>query len=317
LLRDLQESLMALFNFRREATRPALPPAPLALEALLDGFSIEVMPRTAEKVESFRDLLPAHTRVYIAHIEGTPIDDMVATARRLASEGYTPMPHFPARIIKSRAQLADWIARYRAEAGVDHALLLGGGVTTPAGEFDNSMQMIESGLFDGFRRLHVAGHPEGNKDIDPDGSDRMVMQALRWKQAFSERTDAAMAITTQFCFESAPVIAWADRLAAEGIKLPIHIGVAGPAKLQTLIKFAIACGVGPSLRVLQRRAMDVSKLLLPYEPTDFLSDLAAHKARHPDFGIERVHFFPLGGIKTNAAWTAEHGGASGIPAAQA
>ena len=305
---------MALFNFRRD---PAPATAPATLEALLDGFSIEVMPRTAEKVESFRDLLPQRTRVYIAHIEGTPIDDMVATAKRIAAEGFTVMPHFPARIIKDRATLADWIARYKGEAGVTQALLLGGGVGTPAGDFHSSMQLIETGLFDGFARLHVAGHPEGNKDIDPDGSDRAVMEALRWKQAFAARTDAQMAIATQFCFEAAPVIAWADRLAAEGIALPIHIGVAGPAKLQTLIKFAIACGVGPSLRVLQKRAMDVTKLLLPYEPTEFLTALAAHKARHPAFGIERVHFFPLGGIRTNAAWVTENGGASGVPASHA
>ena len=96
-----------------------------------------------------------------------------------------------------------------------------------------------------------------------------------------------------------------------------HIGVAGPAKLQTLIKFAIACGVGPSLRVLQKRAMDVTKLLLPYAPTDFVADLAAHKARHPEFGIEAVHFFPLGGIKSNATWAIDHGGASAVPAANA
>jgi methylenetetrahydrofolate reductase (NADPH) len=110
------------------------------------------------------------------------------------------------------------------------------------------------------------------------------------------------------------VIAWADRLAAEGIRLPIHIGVAGPAKLQTLIKFAISCGVGPSLRVLQKRAMDVTKLLLPYEPDEFLTALAAHKARVPGFGIESVHFFPLGGIKTNAQWVTDHGGRAGQPA---
>jgi methylenetetrahydrofolate reductase (NADPH) len=315
MLRGLQESVMALFSFRREAPQKA--PAGAPLEALLDGYSIEVMPRTAEKVESFRDLLPEGTRVYVAHIDGTPIEDMVATAKRIAGEGYVVMPHFPARIIRDRAMLADWIARYQGEAGVKQALLLGGGVPTPAGDFDNSMQMMETGLFDGFERLHVAGHPEGNKDIDPDGSDRMVMEALRWKQAFSERTDAKMAIATQFCFDAGPVIAWADRLAAEGIALPIHIGVAGPAKLQTLIKFAIACGVGPSLRVLQKRAMDVTKLLLPYEPTEFLTDLAAHKARTPGFGIERVHFFPLGGIKTNAAWVTENGGASGVPASHA
>lgn len=306
---------MALFSFRREAPAPEAPQSG-AVEALLRGFSIEVMPRTAEKVESFRDILPAGTRVYIAHIEGTPIEEMVATARRLHAEGFPVMPHFPARIIADRATLADWIARYRGEADVRQALLLAGGVKTPVGDFHSSMQLIETGLFDGFDRLHVAGHPEGNKDIDPDGSDRMVMEALRWKQAFSARTDAKMALATQFCFEADPVIAWADRLAAEGIALPIHIGVAGPAKLQTLIKFAIACGVGPSLRVLQKRAMDVTKLLLPYEPDEFLNGIAAHKARHPEFGIEAVHFFPLGGIKTNAAWVIEHGGASGRPAAQ-
>ncbi|EEW26039.1 methylenetetrahydrofolate reductase [Rhodobacter ferrooxidans] len=302
---------MALFNFR-SSTPTASPSA--EVEGFLQGYSIEVMPRTAEKVEDFRALLPKGTRVYVAHIDGTPIADMVATAKRLHREGFPVMPHFPARIIKDRATLADWVARYQGEADVKQALLLGGGVNTPAGEFDASMQLVETGLFDGFERLHFAGHPEGNRDIDADGSDRMVMQALRWKQAFADRTDAQVAIATQFCFEAAPVIAWADRLAAEGIRLPIHIGIAGPAKLQTLIKFAISCGVGASLRVLQRRAMDVSKLLSPYEPDEMITALTAHKARHPGFGIESVHFFPLGGIKTNAAWAIEHGGAATAPA---
>ena len=302
---------MALFNFRRDITPAAVP---VSVEAFLKGYSIEVMPRTAEKVEDFRALLPRGTRVYIAHIEGTPIEDMVATAKRIAGEGFDVMPHFPARIIHDKATLADWIARYKGEAGVKQGLLLGGGVNTPAGDFDNSMQLIETGLFDGFDRLHVAGHPEGNKDIDKNGGDRIVLQALKWKNDFANRSDAKMAIATQFCFEAAPVIAWADRLAAEGITLPIHIGVAGPAKLQTLIKFAISCGVGASLRVLQKRAMDVTKLLLPYEPTEFVTELAAHKAANPNFGIEQVHFFPLGGIKTNAAWVTENGGAAGVPA---
>ena len=301
---------MALSFFRKES-KPAANTD--ANEAFLKGYSIEVMPRTAEKVEDFRALLPKGTRVYIAHIEGTPIEDMVATAKRIAREGFDVMPHFPARIIHDRAHLMDWVARYR-DVGVRQGLLLGGGVSTPAGDFDNSMQLIETGAFDGFDRLHVAGHPEGNKDIDRDGGDRIVLQALKWKQDFANRSDAAMAITTQFCFEAGPVIAWANRLAAEGISLPIHIGVAGPAKLQTLIKFAISCGVGASLRVLQKRAMDVTKLLLPYAPTEFDAELGQHKAAHPGFGIEQVHFFPLGGIKTNATWVTENGGAAGVPA---
>ena len=288
------------------------------LAAFLDGFSIEVMPRTAAKIEDFRAILPAGTRVYVAHLEGTPIEDMIATAKRIAGEGFPVMPHFPARGIKSKAELADWIARYQGEAGIDQALLLGGGYDAPVGDFADSMQMIETGLFDGFKRLHVAGHPEGNKDIDPDGSDHSVMQALRWKQRFAEATDAEMAIATQFCFEAEPVIEWANRLTAEGIRMPIHIGVAGPAKLQTMIKFAMACGVGPSLRVLQRRAADVAKLLLPFTPEEILTDLAAHKAANPDFNIEQVHFFPLGGINKTAEFCDEFGRpAGGAVAAQA
>ncbi|MEO0655747.1 MAG: methylenetetrahydrofolate reductase, partial [Pseudomonadota bacterium] len=304
---------MALLQFKRKTTEETVAQD---LDAFLKGYSIEVMPRTAAKVENFRELLPEGTRVYIAHIEGTPIDEMVETAARLARDGYQVMPHFPARIIADAATLTDWVARYQGEAGVDQALLLAGGVKEPVGAFHSSMQLLETGAFDkaGFKRLHVAGHPEGNRDIDPDGGDAAVMDALRWKQAFSERTDAEMALVTQFAFDADPIIAWADRLRAEGITLPVHIGIAGPAKLQTLIKFAIACGVGPSLKVLQKRAMDVTKLMLPYTPMDVLGALAAHKAAHPDFGIESVHFFPLGGIKTNATWAIENGGPNTRPA---
>ncbi len=308
---------MALLGRKPKITTQG--PGNPALEAFLNGFSIEVMPRTAEKIDDFRELLPQGTRVYIAHIEGTPITDMVATAKRIAGEGFAVMPHFPARIIADKATLADWIARYQGEAGVDQALLLAGGVSKPHGDYHSSMQLLETGLFDaaGFRRLHVAGHPEGNRDIDPDGSRRNVDAALSWKQAYAQRSDAKMALATQFCFEAGPVIQWADGLAAQGVDIPVHIGVAGPAKLQTMIKFSIACGVGASLRVLQRRARDVTKLLMPFAPTEFLSDLAAHKAAHPDFNIAAVHFFPLGGIKTNATWAMENGGSSAIPANRA
>ncbi|MGR3713717.1 MAG: methylenetetrahydrofolate reductase [Shimia sp.] len=305
---------MALLNFKRKSdeTTTSTP----EMQAFLEGYSIEVMPRTAAKVESFGALLPAGTRVYIAHIDGTPIEDMVATAKRLADEGYNVMPHFPARIIKDDATLENWIAMYQGEAGVKQALMLAGGLAEPHGDFSDSMQLLDTGLFDkaGFERLHVAGHPEGNKDIDPTGGTANVDAALQWKQDFSQRSDAKMALATQFAFEAGPIIDWANGVKSAGVDIPIHIGIAGPAKLQTLIKFAIACGVGPSLKVLQKRAMDVSKLLLPYEPTDVLTELAAHKAANPDFNIESVHFFPLGGIKTNANWAIQNGGASAQPA---
>jgi len=282
-------------------SRPAAP-----LSAVLDGFSIEVMPRTAAKVESFAELFPAKTRIYIAHIEGTPIDDMVATATRIAREGFPVMPHIPARLLPDEATFRDWLTRYRDEAGVDQALVLAGGLSKPAGAYENSMQLLESGVFDalGYKRLHVAGHPEGNRDIDPDGSTRMVDEAVQWKQAFSERTDAEMALVTQFVFEAQPVIDWAEGLKQAGVSLPIHFGVAGPAKLQTMLKFAVSCGVGPSLRVLKRRAKDITKLLKPHEPTAVLKDMADHMEEFPDSLVSRVHVFPFGGIRTAAEYVA-------------
>ena len=305
---------MALLNFKKRDPGADQPVSP-EMEAFLKGYSIEVMPRTATKVEDFRALLPAGTRVYIAHIDGTPIEDMIATAKRIAEEGFDVMPHFPARIIKDEATLADWISRYQGEAGVKQALLLAGGVAEPKGDFHSSMQLLETGLFDkaGFTHLNVAGHPEPNLDIDPKGGRANTYAALDWKQEFSKRTDAEMALATQFCFEAQPVIDWVNELSARGMNLPVHIGIAGPAKLQTMIKFAIACGVGPSLKVLQKRAKDVTKLLLPHEPGEVLADLAAHKAANPDFNITKVHFFPLGGIKTNATWAINNGGASAQP----
>ena len=305
---------MSILNFSSNNVSEINP----ALEAFLKNFSIEVMPRTASKIENFKELLPQNTRVYVAHIEGTPINEMIDTAKRLTDEGYNVMPHFPARIIESKEVLVNWIDRYKNEAGVKDALLLAGGVNQPYGEFHSSMDLLDTGEFDkaGFKNLHVAGHPEGNMDIDTDGKTKNVDSAISWKQEFSQKTDANMAITTQFCFESGPVIEWADRMASMGIDVPIHIGVAGPAKLQTMIKFSMACGVGASLRVLKRRAKDVTKLLLPFKPDQFLTELAEYKALNPNFLITNVHFFPLGGIKTNAKWTIENGGISATPALQ-
>ena len=271
------------------------------ISKLVKNFSIEVMPRTLGKLENIENLWPKNTRVYIAHLEGTTIEDMLVTAKRIKSASFIPMPHFPARIIKDNKVLEDWINRY-SEIGVNEALLLAGGVDRPLGNLSNSMELLSTGLFEkyGFERLHVAGHPEGNKDIDPNGSDINVMSALKWKQDYSKDTKAKISIATQFLFESKPVIDWANKILSNGITLPINVGIAGPAKLQTMIKFAIACGVGPSLRVLERRAKDITKLLFPFEPTNILTELADYKESNPNTNIEGVHFFPLGGIEKSS-----------------
>ena len=273
----------------------------------ISGYSIEVVPNSAAKIESFKEILPINTRVYIAHLETENIATMVATAKRINEEGFTVMPHIPARIIQNQTMLNDWISMYQNEAGVKEALLLAGGSTKPVGDYDSSMQLIESGLFDkaGFKRLHIAGHPEGSKDIDPDGGMKNVSEALSWKQEFSNRTDADMAIATQFCFDADVVNKWAKIIQEDGIDIPIHIGIAGPAKLQTLLKFSVECGIGASMKILTKRAKDLTKLLLPYKPTQMLTDLSEYKSKDPTLNIEQVHFFPIGGIKQTTDWLEE------------
>ncbi len=276
--------------------------------SLLHPYSIEVTPRTAAKIDDFSALLPIGTRVYIAHIAGTSISDMVATAKRLREDGFAVMPHFPARSIPDVPTLESWISLYRNEADVTEALLLGGGETRPVGTVESSIQLLESGLFDRYRfkRLHVAGHPEGSRDIDPDGTTRNVDSALKWKTDFSGLTDAHMAIVTQFGFDPTVITTWAERVAEAGITLPIHVGIAGPAKLQTLIKFALSCGVGPSLKVLQKRALDVTRLMLPYEPGDMVGALTDYVRDNPQTLISQFHLFPLGGIEPAARWVGDN-----------
>ena len=263
-------------------------PRPASLAAFLDGFSIEVMPRTAAKVADFRAILPAGTRVYVAHIDGTDVADMVATVppphrRRLRGDAARPRP----RHREPRRARPTGSASMPTPAAHE-ALAIAGGIDRAARPLPDTMAMLETGLFDarGFTRLHVAGHPEGNRDIDPDGGEDVVMAALRAKADFAarhrRRDGDRHPVRLRGRARSSP---GPTGCAPNGIDLPVHIGVAGPAKLQTMIKFAMACGVGPSLRVLQRRASDLTNLILPFEPTEILAALAAAQGRAP--GLRR------------------------------
>ena len=109
-------------------------------------------------------------------------------------------------------------------------------------------------LTHGIRKIALAGHPEGS----PDMSDEAIRSALKWKNEFSNKTDAEMYLVTQFAFESEPVIAWDQMLQKEGNRLPIHIGIPGLATLKTLLMHAKACGIGASMKFLTRQARNVT-----------------------------------------------------------
>jgi methylenetetrahydrofolate reductase (NADPH) len=239
--------------------------------------------------------------VAVTFLPGSDFADTIATAKRLQDEGFQPMPHFAARSIPSRQALEDYLKALADVTDLHHVVALAGAVDRPLGPFDSSMALLETGLFDayGVKTIGVAGHPEGSPDIAP----AVLQQALAWKNAFAERSDAAFYIATQFCFEAAPIIAWDKAMRAEGNRLPIHLGVPGLATLKTLINHAKACGVGPSMRFLTRQARNVARLMTVSTPDRLLLDLARYKALDPDCGIARVHMYPLGGLRRSADWT--------------
>lgn len=266
----------------------------------MTGFSAETTPGAALKIQDYRDHLAEGSKVAVTFLPGSDYRDTVATAKRLRQEGMEPAPHIAARSLRSKAELEDYLARLTGEAGVTQAVVLAGAVDRPVGPFGDSMQLLETGLFDahGIRTIGVAGHPEGSPDIRADA----IKAALQWKNAFAERTGAEMYIATQFVFEAQPIIDWDRVIQAEGNRLPIHIGVPGLATLKTLINHARACGIGPSMRFLTRQAKNVTKLMTVNAPDQLVSDLARYWAEDPRCGIEKVHIYPLGGLRRSAAW---------------
>lgn len=279
-------------------------PADQTKQQILDlvrDFTVETTPGSAAKIADYRDYLRPGTRVAVTFLPGSDFADTVATAKRLQEEGFQPMPHLAARSIPSRQALEDYLKALADVTELRHVVALGGAVDRPLGPFDSSMAMLETGLFDKYRveTIGFAGHPEGSPDIAP----AALKEALAWKNAFAERSDASCYIATQFCFEAAPIIAWDKAIRAEGNRLPIHIGVPGLATIRTLINHAKACGVGPSMRFLTRQARNVAKLMTVSTPDRLLLELAQYKALDPDCGIARVHVYPLGGLKKSAAWT--------------
>ena len=267
----------------------------------MTGFTAETTPGSAAKIPDYREHLRPGTVVYITFLPGSDFDDTIAVAKRLEGEGFLPVPHFAARSIPNAAFLEDKLARLTGEVGLAQVLVIGGSVDKPAGDFSDSMQLLETGLFDkhGIRKFGVAGHPEGSPDI----SDEAIAEALRWKNDFAERSSAELYLVTQFCFEAGPVIAWDRRIRAAGNRLPIHVGVPGLATIKTLLGHAKACGIGPSMKFLTRQARNLTKLMTVSAPDRLVTDLAAYQASDPGCGITGVHMYPLGGLRRSAKWS--------------
>ena len=86
----------------------------------------------------------------------------------------------------------------------------------------------------------MAGHPEGH----PYPDEAAAFNGLQAWRDWARETKVRVDIVTQFCFESAPILKFLAEVNARGIKLPMTIGLAGPATPARLTKFALRCGIG-------------------------------------------------------------------------
>jgi methylenetetrahydrofolate reductase (NADPH) len=272
------------------------------VQDLLTGFSIETTVRESQRVERFADHVPAGTCLYIAHVPGTEPNDTVALASRVRAEGLEPVPHVVARRIASLTALDGFLGRLVGEAGVRQVLVVAGDIAAPEGELESALQILDSGLLEkhGIRKLGVAGHPEGHRDV----SAPVLQDALKRKNEYARRTGAEVYIATQFTFAAEPVAAWEAANGPDVNQLPFMVGVPGLATIKTLLKYALECGVGPSVHAVSRHAANLTKLVTVAAPDEMLVGLARYKEANPQTRLAGVHFFPFGGMKRTADWVA-------------
>ena len=279
------------------------PPSDLAAErdrirALVAGCSLETSTRTPSDIDAYRDQIGAGTDVYVNHFPGETYHQVIAVAARLRRAGFKPVPHVGARNFVGFTQARDCIERLAGEAGVRQVLVIAGDLGHAMGPYASSLALLETGLFQrhGIRRIGVAGYPEAHGRI---GSAE-IWNALAAKQALVRQAGLEMHIVTQFCFEAVAIRTWIGAVRARGIDLPIRIGLAGPASLRTLLKFALRCGVGASVRALGSDAASIAHLLTQSGPEAVVRALAA--APESQAEIAGLHLFPFGGVAQTSAW---------------
>ena len=94
-------------------------------------------------------------------------------------------------------------------------------------------------------------------------------------------------------------------LEGRSIKLPVTIGLAGPATPATLTKFALRCGIGNSMRALRGQIGRFGRLLVDSGPDEVMHGLVA--APQPATStIAGFHIFPFGGLRKARNWLRDY-----------
>jgi methylenetetrahydrofolate reductase (NADPH) len=271
-----------------------------ALTDLLRGYSAEVTPGDRKSIIAAKAVLQAGSEVFIASLPTDSSERQLIAAVELRRAGLTPIPHIAARNIANVSELDNILGKLADHAGVDSALILAGDRDQPAGKLHSSLQVIESGLLSkhGIRRVLISAYPEGHPRIPPE----VLASARAAKLVAAQSMNLDVTLVSQFCFDSVPIIAFAAQLRAEGVTVPLRIGVAGPASRTSLLKYALICGVGASVRALKERQGTARNMFAGETPKVLLTEVALAQASEPALGISGVHFFTFASLAATAQW---------------
>jgi methylenetetrahydrofolate reductase (NADH) len=266
----------------------------------IGSASIEVTPHDKEVLSALAGRVPKGTAVYVTHTPNTTIADVVDVACAAEGRGFRAYPHIVARRLENEASLLAALDRLK-DAGITRAMLVAGDLSTPAGVFASTLEILDSGVLvsAGIDTIGVAGHPEGHKRI---GS-TLLWKALQHKQDYAELTGARVHIVSQFGFDPGALVEWERQLTEHGIRLPVHVGIAGPASLKTLIRFAMLCGIGASLNALMRNLSAISSAKhLVTSADEMLPQIVRAREGALARRIVEPHFFSFGGVMQTVQW---------------
>lgn len=270
-----------------------------AIAALARGASIESSTRDLSEIDEYAALVAPGTDVYVAWLPRMPYHHVASAARRLREVGMNPVPHIAPRQLASPEAATDFLRRLRDGAGATRALLVAGDCEQ-VGPYASSGAFLATGLLEahGIRSIGVAGYPEGHPRLDADALDA----ALDRKIEEAGRRGIELYAVTQFCFDGDAVLAWLARLRARGVVLPVRVGIAGPARIRTLLAYAARCGIGNSIRAVRAHAISLPHLLAEHRSDEVLRRIAGGGA---GLGVAGVHCFPFGGFAHAARWLRE------------
>ena len=268
-----------------------------AIAALAQHASVETTWRDIGRLKACQPHLARGALAYVSFIPGQTWRETISACVAVRAAGFEPVPHIPARELASAEALDNLMAQLAARVGVRRVLLVGGDRGVPAGPFAQSLDVMRSGMLarNGIRHVAVAAHPEGHPRI----AEAELRRAEDQKIAYAEQQGIELTFVTQFCFEAEPFLAWARELRTRGVNARIVAGLAGPASLATLIKYALRCGVGPSVRALGTRPGALASLIGDRGPESVVRAIARAAADLEPIGI---HLYSFGGLARTCAW---------------